>query len=136
MARKSEHHCPYVPKLNHWSDIAYLQWLSKANENLELRYVLRYSVMDDVTRFVLTYLSLQGRFALKEWRGTTYSAGSVEFNALLGSPNGAGVAYLLIQHKKGLGHKTVDKVTVFKKKWDTMLLFHITDVDSADVEHV
>ena len=125
-----------IPKLKHWSDVAYLQWLSKANEKSNLRYVLRHNVLNDVTRFAVTYLMLQGRLVVKEWPGTTYNAGSVEFNALLGSPNGSGVAYLLIQHRKGLGHKTVDKVTIFKEKWDIMLLFHITDVGGDDAERV
>jgi hypothetical protein len=119
------------PNLNHWSDVAYLQWLSKADQRSNLRYVLRYNVLNDLTRFVIEYLGLQSKLVLKGWPGKTYNAGSVEFNALLGSPNGSGVAYLLAQHKKQLGHKTVDKVTVFKKMYEIMLLFDITDVEVA-----
>jgi hypothetical protein len=33
--------------------------------------------------------------------------------AILGSPNGRGVAFFLYQHKNLLGIKTVDKVTIF-----------------------
>jgi hypothetical protein len=36
--------------------------------------------------------------------------------ALLGSPNGFGVAYLLFTHKQQLGMKKVSKVTVFSQK--------------------
>lgn len=91
-------------------------------------------MINDIARFFVTYLSLQGRLVMKEWSGTIYSAGSVEFDALLGSPNGAGIAHLLIEHNKGLCHKTVDMVTVFRKKWDAVLPFHIMDVDRADAE--
>jgi hypothetical protein len=122
-----------VPKLDHWSDIAYLQWLSKAYEGSNLRYVLRYGVINHDTRFVVNFLGLQSGLIVSEWPGRTYRAGSPEFSALLGSPNGSGVAYLLIQHKRQLGHKTVDRVTIFRKKWDTMLLFYVTDVEGATI---
>jgi hypothetical protein len=121
-----------IPNINHWSDVAYLQWLSKADQRSNLRYVLRYIVLNDLTRFVVEYLGLQSKLVLTGWPGTTYNTGSVEFNALLGSPNGSGVAYLLAQHKTQLGHKTIDKITVFKKTYEIMLLFDITDVEGSD----
>jgi hypothetical protein len=62
------------------------------------------------------------------WPGITYPAASDEGRTLLGTPNGSSVAYLLIQHKAALGHKTVDKITVFREGRDLMLLFHIADV--------
>ncbi|CAN9084245.1 unnamed protein product [Alternaria alternata] len=67
-----------------------------------------------------------------EWPGTTYYPGSNEFNALLGSPNGQGVAHMLIQHRKQLGHKTVEKVIVFFIACrGKMLLFHLQDVEET-----
>jgi hypothetical protein len=36
-----------------------------------------------------------------------------EGKAILGSPNGRGVAFFLYQHKNILGIKTVDSVTIF-----------------------
>jgi hypothetical protein len=41
-----------------------------------------------------------------------YTDQNEEAAALLGTPNGSGVAWLLIQHKAQLGHKIVDKVTL------------------------
>jgi hypothetical protein len=117
-----------APRLNHWSDIAYLQWLSKASTGSRLRYVLRYNVLNDLTAFAMTFMSSHNGLVLADWPGITYDAGSDEFNALLGSPNGRGVAYLLIQHQKQLGHKTVENITVFRRQLEVMLLFKIHDV--------
>lgn len=38
------------------------------------------------------------------------------FYAILGSPNGAGAGYLLLNHKAKLGIKTIQKVDVFVPK--------------------
>jgi hypothetical protein len=62
------------------------------------------------------------------WPGLSYEASSDEGQALLRSPNGLGVAMLLIQHKKQLGHKTVEKIMVFHKNNTLMMLFRIVDV--------
>lgn len=43
----------------------------------------------------------------------TVSANTPQGQALLGSPNGAGVAYLLIQHKDQLGIRTIDHIDIF-----------------------
>ena len=51
----------------------------------------------------------------------------------IGTPNGLGVAYFLIQHKAELGRKTITKVDVFAhestfKGRDPCFVFHIEDV--------
>ena len=121
-----------VPPLNHWSDIAYLQWLSKAEPDSNLRFVLRYNVINDGTCFALDFMESHCGFALTQWPGTTYYPGSNEFNALLGSPNGQGVAHMLIQHRKQLGHRAVEKVIIFFIACrGKMLLFHLQDVEET-----
>ena len=71
--------------------------------------------------------------ASEYWPGTTYEAGTEAFNALLGTPNGFGIPYMLAQHQKQLGHKTVDKITIFYKGEHRrlMILFSIQNVDVA-----
>jgi hypothetical protein len=44
------------------------------------------------------------------WGRASWEMGSNEVTALLGTPNGAGIAYLLAQHKTHLGRKTLGKV--------------------------
>jgi hypothetical protein len=47
------------------------------------------------------------------WPGTTFDMECEEGRAILGTPNGAGTAWLLIQHKKQLGDRRIEKVTIF-----------------------
>lgn len=43
----------------------------------------------------------------------TFERGTQGFKALLGTPNGAGAVFLLMQHKRWLGWKRVERVVVF-----------------------
>ena len=47
------------------------------------------------------------------WPGQAFCPGSDSFNALVGCPNGRGVAYLLSQHLVQYGRKTIGEVHVF-----------------------
>ena len=67
-----------------------------------------------------------------------------EFYAILGSPNGSGSAYFLINHKQRMGVKIIIKVDIFvsdiplkvtgtsvdkfHERYKVILLFHVTDV--------
>jgi len=60
---------------------------------------------------------------------------SEEGKAILGTPNGAGVAWLLIQRKQELGHRTIKDVTVFWAEYEEnnpgdcpSLLFRIEEI--------
>ena len=117
-----------LPDLKFWSDVAYLQWKSRASPTANLKYVLRFHVLNDATYLAVEAINEVNCTKKMSWPGITYSAASDEGRTLLGTPNGSSVAYLLIQHKAALGHKTVDKITVFREGRDLMLLFHITDV--------
>ncbi|CAO2648158.1 Nn.00g090800.m01.CDS01 [Neocucurbitaria sp. VM-36] len=117
-----------LPDLQYWSDVVYLQWKSRASDTSDLQYVLRYNVVNVFTNFVLDAINKLNDTRTEEWPGRTYDATSKDGHALLGTPNGSGVAYLLIQHKKQLGHKTIEKITVFSLGWNVMMLFHIKDV--------
>jgi hypothetical protein len=51
---------------------------------------------------------------VSDWPGKDFVPGSEEFNALIGSDNGKGVVYLLLQHRKQLGNKAITKARVWK----------------------
>lgn len=58
---------------------------------------------------------------------------TTEGQALLGSPNGAGCAFILVQHKRQLGRKSFDRVTVFQDDGKQFprppsLVFRVVDV--------
>ena len=110
-----------IPKLCRWSDIAFLQYFDTAQkwrvDTGDLKYVFRYWITNTETKDTIYKICDKSGAAgeLKAWPGKTYKSDTEEYKALLGTPNGLGVAWLLIQHKglHQLGHKAVDSVTVF-----------------------
>jgi hypothetical protein len=92
--------------------VVYLQWKSKAQETDDLRYIVWSGIVNTTTRAVAEHIMVsktdEGRWPA--WGDASWSMGSDEAKALLGTPNGAGVAWLLAQHKEQLGHKTIRKV--------------------------
>ncbi|KAI4714194.1 hypothetical protein J4E89_001644 [Alternaria sp. Ai002NY15] len=123
-----------VPSLKYWSDVAYLQWACRNTDSSVLRYVMRMSITNEKTKAVIQHIKQNAH---------PKASGSYSFDvddrdevaAFLGTPNGAGVAWLLIQHKQQLGHKTVYKITVdCREIWHNSktivpsLVFHLRDV--------
>ena len=55
------------------------------------------------------------------------------FYALLGSPNGSGVAYLLLDHKRALGKKTIAGITLFCYDEELFcdILFEVEDLQET-----
>lgn len=127
-----EHYSDQIPCVKHWSDIAFLQWAMRTELQFDLKFVLQYNVLNEPTLAVvdeIVSLDLQ-----LEWPGVTFDTRSLEGQALIGTPNGVGVAYLLIQHKRKLGHKMISAVTIFHPKgYSWVLLFHIVDVVSPQI---
>ena len=114
----------------HWSDVTFALWaaivplVGGGIENL--RYIARSWVTNDVT------LSIIDAALLHPVRAKTFAANEEAFLALLGTPNGVGVAYLLMQHKKALGLKTLSRVTAGyddPNYWEfAYLMFEIVDM--------
>lgn len=123
-----------IPALQRWSDVAYLQWSMCTEASDPLKFVLQYHVKNPAAEAVVQLINSVNDTEVMPWPGTTYETATEEGLALLGTPNGIGVAYLLIQHKANLGHKTIDKITVFRYQHRLMLLFHITQVQGEEVD--
>lgn len=76
--------------------------------------MFRFHIVNDLTITTIdTALQRKGE-KIEEWPGTTFDMTTDEGKAILATPNGAGVAWWLIDHKSQLGVKTVKSVTVFK----------------------
>jgi hypothetical protein len=118
-----------TPRLKFWSDVAFFQWKSRASEESELKYVLRYNIVNSVTNYVVEAINFANDSETLPWPGVAYDADSEGGQALLGTPNGSSIAYMLVQHRRYLGHKIVDKITVFDHDDQLMLLFHIVDAE-------
>ncbi|KAH8724374.1 hypothetical protein GQ44DRAFT_728022 [Phaeosphaeriaceae sp. PMI808] len=140
-ARKRQAGEIVLPKLKHWSDMVFLQWRfpEYLSGSGELCYVLRAGVENRSTVNIIfqvlgqeydPYLWVDKWDDRPRWPGIEFSMETAEGQALLGTPNGSGVGFLLIQHKRDLGHKVVEKVRVFFPDLGTCpdLLFYIKDV--------
>ena len=91
-----------------WSLVTAMIWAdtcSQAGSSASgLQYVFRDNIVNTDTK----------SFIDKVGMGKTFLPNSDGFNALLGSANGKGVAYLLLQHSNLVGKKTIKQVTTFK----------------------
>ncbi|KAI4122663.1 MAG: hypothetical protein LQ341_007285 [Variospora aurantia] len=115
-----------VPKLNRWSDVVWFIWAREAgNEAGNLRVIVRDNVINDDTKGVIDDIFKTKTHAFhKPWPGTTFDIreptsedGSSQTEgdnarALLGTPHGAGIAWMLADHKRELGERSL-KITVF-----------------------
>jgi len=136
---------PPLPVLRHWSDVAFLQWCMLPSLGLTvppLKYVLRACIDNDDTIAVISNIlgySAEGLWmgdgplSRMGWPGITIPMDNLDAVALLGTPNGSGVAWLLAQHKPELGHRIVKQVSIFFAKddggWEKPnLLFWIEEV--------
>ncbi|KAK3712625.1 hypothetical protein LTR37_009068 [Vermiconidia calcicola] len=105
--------------LRQWSDIAFLEWqhLTSAGEQRKgISFVIQSNVVNMRTKNVIfKALEDEGLSPIPPAfpSGKEYSMDSKQGKAILGTPNGGGVAWFLIQHKAELGHKTIESVVVF-----------------------
>ncbi|KAF2685387.1 hypothetical protein K458DRAFT_388267 [Lentithecium fluviatile CBS 122367] len=155
MGRLKESPITTVPPLRHWSDVAFLQLLNAAETSTstvpessfpkpKLNYIIRAGVQCMPTVSVVKdILATRNMSTLPAWPGISFYAddevggGREVVEALLGTPNGSGVAYMVAQHNEMLGWKEVHSVTIFYSerdddlyRWPT-LLFSLRDVGAA-----
>jgi len=110
-----------LPALQLWSDIVFLEWARVAtDDNINnLKFVLRLWIVNAETCDVIAHVLRRLHPSREESRLVHFeNEGDVgmeseEGKALLGTPNGRGVAWLLVQHRARLGRKTVGGVRVW-----------------------
>ena len=131
-----------VPGLRHWSDIAYLQWMAPSLQDRpsDLKAIVRLGIENEDTMSVIDRVTAASGGEIQT-NGLTWVMNNDVAKAMLGTPNGVGVAWLLAQHQKELGHKVVESVTLFwEKKYSgteelkfcPSLVFHLKDAGVAD----
>ncbi|KAF2878035.1 hypothetical protein BDV95DRAFT_613669 [Massariosphaeria phaeospora] len=117
-----------LPLLRRSSD---LLWAAYAlySDDTDLRQCVASRITNQETRDII-YRALGNKGATK-WPGASFDIESNEGLALLGSPNAAAFAYLLIQRKRELGNRCVTKVTAFLsgETANPMLLFDIAECE-------
>jgi len=109
---------PYVQR-KQWSDLTFLTWqhlCSTAGTDVGgLKYVFQVSISNTETEDMMDEALSRSGATYGDWENRqTWYAGSEEYNALLGTPNSSGVAWLLINHKRQMGIKTIKAISVFE----------------------
>ena len=121
---------PREEQLN-WSDIVFYNYKALiADENQrragsgrpltaysvkDITYIFRHDITNQETKGVITnsYSSSKlDRNTMQTWKYTD-EATQAGFLALLGTPNGQGAAYMLIQHGAEMGFKMIESITTF-----------------------
>ncbi|KAF2876222.1 hypothetical protein BDV95DRAFT_560268 [Massariosphaeria phaeospora] len=116
-AKKKDPPIELLPKLQKWSDVAFLQWYAtsgKGDSTKNINYILQTPIENEESVSLIERALANTKKELKTWPGVEFDAESDEGKAILGSPNGSGIGFFLTQHKKWLGNKMVVKLTVFQ----------------------
>ena len=124
-----------------WSDIAYLNYLSACEGNTDcmkrIEWVIRYDVRNPTTHQRIVEAAVNAGEGLSNWPGIKRQMvdgkmdeddeGGNDGPALLGTPNGYGVAWLLANHPHSFGAKTIDYVHLWQagNTRGASLAFHI-----------
>ena len=112
----------------HWSDITFAIWQGVTSmsglDPKKISFIGQGTIKNVVSEAIID------RVAPLRTRVTTYVAGDVEFSALLGTPNGMGGVYFLMQHKQALGFKTISQVTIIRDlTGEANLIFDVAELE-------
>ncbi|KZM27505.1 uncharacterized protein EKO05_0005255 [Ascochyta rabiei] len=112
---------PALPDLRSSSDITWLAWKPYHDKGVKLHHIITWSVTNGATqRLVAAAIEAASDESLRDadkalrpypWVGWT--ADQTPGSLILGSPNGVGIGYLLVQHKPELGNRRVRNIEVF-----------------------
>ncbi|KAH9863563.1 hypothetical protein J1614_009495, partial [Plenodomus biglobosus] len=118
-----------LPALRHGSDIMLAHWLRDNPNPQNLQYYIASNIVNENTIPLLcSILKSKGhQNDPPSWPGVQLDKGELEFDMLLGSPIGATLAFMLVQHKAELGVKHVTNIVIFGTKLgsDSFVLVHM-----------
>ncbi|KAL9581881.1 MAG: hypothetical protein Q9212_003628 [Teloschistes hypoglaucus] len=134
---------PYIPDVYKLSDVQFIVWADQCRQQGAQPNVLRYIFKHDVVTFSTKNIMRiaaglepeleekqgQGEDLSAAWPGLQFSPDSQQFKALMGTPHGKGVAYLILQHRNEMPTKNIESITVFttSNDLDYDLLFTLTE---------
>ena len=122
--------------LRQYSDVVFLAWQKEAGNRVKgLKYIVRHHIVnEEITAVIKEVLTRRGEEE-KPWPGLQISMTERDAWALLGTPNGRGAAWMLIQHKVQLGLKSIRAVTIWKCAPDNFCLcFWLEDLDHDGID--
>ncbi|KAI4262252.1 MAG: hypothetical protein L6R42_002565, partial [Xanthoria sp. 1 TBL-2021] len=119
-----------LPPLSKLSDIIWLNWKTNSPNPKELRYIAHNKIINKQSGSAMDYLFLRPKEDIP-FPGLEYSRDSEELKALLATPNGIAVAWILIDHASelkgrdgGLTRREL-KVNIFEVDRDQFMLWDI-----------
>lgn len=130
---KGDEECAEIVPLQLWSDVAFLEWqrlCSHAGKPVNsLKYTIRSQIDNYATKDILRQVCLMDKGS-DDWSviqdGMTFHADEEQFEAVLGTPNGRGLGYMLKDHKGQFGQMRVKELTVIGQKsgnlWYPMII--------------
>jgi hypothetical protein len=105
--------------LQTWADVTFLEWANACNGDEKcvkgLKVITKCHAQNNATMRVGNQ-ALGGSNSWGVWPGKTLSNGSDQFAALMATPSGRGVAWLLLTHRDQLGWKSVKSVNLWSDK--------------------
>ena len=105
------------PALQRWSDITWLEWSHLCTQQHQqpddLEVIIHREIYTQKTQRVIEQVLKRQNAQLSTWPGLEISLLTPAGTALLGTPHGIGVAWLLIDNRAVL-EKTVGSVVIFK----------------------
>ncbi|MCJ1327336.1 hypothetical protein MMC10_004005 [Thelotrema lepadinum] len=128
------------PPLRRLSDYVILYWREACGGEDKcmkgLHYVIHQDVDNKVGQLVVEKVlgeDEEGEQVEPEpWSGKQVGVDGEEGKALVGCPNGYGIAFMLAQNQGVSGKKTIDSVVIFADKYGEMsLAYHMKDQQSA-----
>ena len=114
------------PALRRWSDLVWLQRARQAAgaggaSPANLNVVLHYRIVTARTKNVIRQALQREGKQLQDWPGAEVGAETPAGKALLGTPHGAGLGWLLADHRVGgVISKRVDSIVIFATDPRTM----------------
>ena len=107
------------PALQRWSDLTWLEWeklcAQQQQKPSDLDFIIHREIYTPKTKTVIDQILKRQNAQLSEWPGLEVSMLTPAGTALMGTPHGIGVAWLLIDRRSVLS-KTVASVIIFKTK--------------------
>ncbi|KAL8957495.1 MAG: hypothetical protein Q9193_005250 [Seirophora villosa] len=97
-----------IPPLNRQSDVMWAVWKTISPSPNNLRYIGRSGIINDDTKGIMDEIFRKGPTGKPTpWPGLTFGIDTEEAQALLATPNGLAIAYILIDRAKQLGRRKI-----------------------------
>lgn len=122
----------YIPGPHKWSEITWAAWMDicmmQRGDPTSLKYIFKHDVITDNTRYIMEQAVGVGEDDFEtEWPGIRYMRGSTHYQALMGTPHGTSMAWLLIDHPNDLRGREIESITMFISDDNYNLLFTLND---------